>query len=75
MKGCAEQEEEQRFVLKVLEMQMIFHSVIVGVTMGMSQNVCTIRPLVAALTFHQILEGMGLGGCIAQALKYVEIIK
>ncbi|KAK1321828.1 hypothetical protein QJS10_CPA03g01172 [Acorus calamus] len=67
MKGCAEQEAEQRFVLKVLEMQMIFHSVIVGVTMGMSQNVCTIRPLVAALTFHQIFEGMGLGGCIAQA--------
>ncbi|KAK1270577.1 hypothetical protein QJS04_geneDACA006055 [Acorus gramineus] len=73
MKGCAEQEEEelaqmkQRFVLKVLQMEMIFHSVIVGVTMGMSQNVCTMRPLVAALTFHQILEGMGLGGCIAQA--------
>ncbi|KAK1283766.1 hypothetical protein QJS10_CPB21g01338 [Acorus calamus] len=73
MKGCAEQEEEelaqmkQRFVLKVLQMEMIFHSVIVGVTMGMLQNVCTLRSLVAALTFHQILEGMGLGGCIAQA--------
>ncbi|THF94495.1 hypothetical protein TEA_026491 [Camellia sinensis var. sinensis] len=38
-----------------------------GVTMGMSQNQCTIRPLVAALAFHQIFEGMGLGGCIAQA--------
>ena len=34
--------------------------------MGMSQNVCTIRPLVAALAFHQIFEGMGLGGCVAQ---------
>jgi zinc transporter 1/2/3 len=40
--------------------------VIIGVTMGMSQNKCTIRPLVAALAFHQIFEGMGLGGCIAQ---------
>lgn len=35
--------------------------------MGMSQNQCTIKPLVAALAFHQIFEGMGLGGCIAQA--------
>ncbi|CAI0400047.1 unnamed protein product [Linum tenue] len=30
-------------------------------------NRCTIKPLVAALSFHQIFEGMGLGGCIAQA--------
>ncbi|CAI0400048.1 unnamed protein product [Linum tenue] len=34
--------------------------------MGTSQNRCTIKPLVAALSFHQIFEGMGLGGCIAQ---------
>lgn len=50
----------------MLEIGIIFHSVIIGVTMGMSQNVCTIRPLVAALAFHQIFEGMGLGGCVAQ---------
>ncbi|XP_027337826.1 zinc transporter 6, chloroplastic [Abrus precatorius] len=58
---------KQRLVSQVLEIGIIFHSVIIGVTMGMSQNVCTIRPLVAALAFHQIFEGMGLGGCIAQA--------
>ncbi|KNA23150.1 hypothetical protein SOVF_027480 [Spinacia oleracea] len=57
----------QRMVSQVLEIGIIFHSVIIGVTMGMSQNVCTIKPLVAALSFHQIFEGMGLGGCIAQA--------
>jgi len=34
--------------------------------MGMSQDVCAIRPLVVALSFHQVFEGMGLGGCIAQ---------
>jgi hypothetical protein len=44
----------------------VFHSVIIGVTMGMSQDVCAIRPLVVALSFHQVFEGMGLGGCIAQ---------
>ncbi|KAK7301710.1 hypothetical protein RJT34_12582 [Clitoria ternatea] len=58
---------KQRLVSQVLEIGIIFHSVIIGVTMGMSQNLCTIRPLVAALAFHQIFEGMGLGGCIAQA--------
>ncbi|KAI5576724.1 hypothetical protein BDE02_09G064100 [Populus trichocarpa] len=58
---------KQRLVSQVLEIGIIFHSVIIGVTMGMSQNKCTIRPLVAALAFHQIFEGMGLGGCIAQA--------
>lgn len=57
---------KQRLVSQVLEIGIIFHSVIIGATMGMSQNQCTIRPLVAALAFHQIFEGMGLGGCIAQ---------
>ncbi|XP_042510201.1 zinc transporter 6, chloroplastic [Macadamia integrifolia] len=69
--GGKDQEElaklKQRLVSQVLEIGIIFHSVIIGVTMGMSQNQCIIRPLVAALAFHQIFEGMGLGGCIAQA--------
>ncbi|CAN4095862.1 unnamed protein product [Withania somnifera] len=58
---------KQRLVSQVLEIGIIFHSVIIGVTLGMSRNQCTIKPLVAALSFHQIFEGMGLGGCIAQA--------
>ncbi|EOY34543.1 hypothetical protein SCA6_009937 [Theobroma cacao] len=58
---------KQKLVSQVLEIGIIFHSVIIGMTMGMSQNQCTIRPLVAALAFHQVFEGMGLGGCIAQA--------
>ncbi|KAK1283767.1 Zinc transporter 6 [Acorus calamus] len=33
----------------------------------MSQNVCTLRSLVAALTIHQIFGGMVVGGYIAQA--------
>lgn len=57
---------KQRLVSQVLEIGIIFHSIIIGVTMGMSQNQCTIRPLIAALSFHQIFEGLGLGGCIAQ---------
>ncbi|KAI4373384.1 hypothetical protein MLD38_011514 [Melastoma candidum] len=61
--------EKQRLVSQVLEIGIIFHSVIIGVTMGMSQNKCSIRPLVSALAFHQFFQGMGLGGCIAQVEK------
>ncbi|KAJ1430314.1 Zinc/iron permease [Sesbania bispinosa] len=32
-----------------------------------SQSPCTIRPLIAALSFHQFFEGFALGGCISQA--------
>nr|GMD34593.1 zinc transporter 5-like [Ipomoea batatas] len=53
--------------IMVLELGIIVHSVIIGIAVGASESPQTIRPLVAALTFHQFFEGMGLGGCIAQA--------
>ncbi|XP_058071302.1 fe(2+) transport protein 1-like [Magnolia sinica] len=56
-----------RVVAQVLELGIVVHSVVIGLSMGASQNPCTIRPLVAALCFHQLFEGMGLGGCILQA--------
>ncbi|XP_042455418.1 fe(2+) transport protein 2-like [Zingiber officinale] len=56
-----------RIIAQVLEMGIIVHSVVIGLSMGASNNPCTIRPLVAALCFHQFFEGMGLGGCILQA--------
>ncbi|MBA0854423.1 hypothetical protein Goshw_030224, partial [Gossypium schwendimanii] len=37
------------------------------ISLGASESPKTIKPLVAALTFHQFFEGMGLGGCILQA--------
>lgn len=46
---------------------MVVHSVIIGVSLGASESPRTIKPLVAALTFHQLFEGIGLGGCISQA--------
>ncbi|KAJ1412059.1 Zinc/iron permease [Sesbania bispinosa] len=51
----------------VLELGIVVHSVVIGLSMGASENPCTIRPLIAALCFHQLFEGMGLGGCILQA--------
>ncbi|KAM7499921.1 hypothetical protein LguiA_024335 [Lonicera macranthoides] len=56
-----------RVISQVLELGIIVHSVIIGVSLGASESPKTIRPLVAALTFHQFFEGMGLGGCISQA--------
>ncbi|KAJ7560314.1 hypothetical protein O6H91_04G123900 [Diphasiastrum complanatum] len=57
----------QRVIAQVLELGIVAHSVIIGISMGTSQSPCTIRPLVAALCFHQMFEGMALGGSIAQA--------
>ena len=46
------------------------HSVIIGLSLGVSQSPCTIRPLVAALSFHQFFEGFALGGCISEVNIY-----
>ncbi|KAL7210814.1 hypothetical protein ACSBR2_013814 [Camellia fascicularis] len=56
-----------RVVAMVLELGIIVHSIVIGLALGASNNTCTIKPLVAALCFHQMFEGMGLGGCILQA--------
>ncbi|RQP00934.1 hypothetical protein POPTR_015G117900v4 [Populus trichocarpa] len=56
-----------RVVAMVLELGIIVHSVVIGLSLGASSNTCTIKGLVAALCFHQMFEGMGLGGCILQA--------
>ncbi|KAK4437427.1 Zinc transporter 8 [Sesamum alatum] len=56
-----------RVISQVLELGIIVHSVIIGIALGASESPKTIRPLLAALTFHQFFEGIGLGGCITQA--------
>lgn len=52
--------------MQVLELGILVHSVIIGISLGASQSPSTIRPLVGALSFHQFFEGIGLGGCIVQ---------
>ncbi|KAF2287022.1 hypothetical protein GH714_037025 [Hevea brasiliensis] len=54
-------------VSQILELGVVSHSVIIGLSLGVSQSPCTIRPLIAALSFHQFFEGFALGGCISQA--------
>ncbi|KAA8537174.1 hypothetical protein F0562_029600 [Nyssa sinensis] len=56
-----------RVISQVLELGIVVHSVIIGISVGASQSPKTIKPLIAALSFHQFFEGMGLGGCISQA--------
>ncbi|XP_010915264.1 zinc transporter 4, chloroplastic-like [Elaeis guineensis] len=54
-------------VSQILELGIVSHSVIIGLSLGVSRNPCTIRPLIAALSFHQFFEGFALGGYISQA--------
>ncbi|WJX50640.1 Fe(2+) transport protein 1, variant 2 [Trifolium repens] len=56
-----------RVVAMVLELGIVVHSVVIGLSMGASNNTCSLKGLAAALCFHQMFEGMGLGGCILQA--------
>ncbi|GAB4854719.1 hypothetical protein Ancab_023304 [Ancistrocladus abbreviatus] len=56
-----------RITSQVLELGIMVHSVIIGLTVGTSQSPGGIKPLMVALCFHQFFEGMGLGGCITQA--------
>lgn len=53
--------------MQVLELGIVSHSVIIGLSLGVSHSPCTIRPLIGALSFHQFFEGFALGGCISQA--------
>ncbi|CAN7070882.1 unnamed protein product [Brassica oleracea var. botrytis] len=50
-----------------IELGIIVHSVVIGLSLGATSDTCTIKGLIAALCFHQMFEGMGLGGCILQA--------
>ncbi|KAK9065564.1 hypothetical protein SSX86_014965 [Deinandra increscens subsp. villosa] len=54
-------------VSQVLELGILSHSILIGLSLGVSQSPCTIRPLLGALSFHQFFEGFALGGCISQA--------
>lgn len=52
--------------MQILELGIVVHSVVIGLAMGASDNKCTVQSLIAALCFHQLFEGMGLGGSILQ---------
>ncbi|KAL2936072.1 Zinc transporter 1, partial [Bienertia sinuspersici] len=55
-----------KVISQVLELGIVVHSVIIGISLGTAESLTTIKPLMAALCFHQFFEGVGLGGCIVQ---------
>ncbi|WZZ37206.1 probable zinc transporter 12 [Brassica rapa] len=57
----------KKIVTQILELGIVVHSVIIGISLGASPSVSTIKPLLVAITFHQLFEGFGLGGCISEA--------
>ncbi|KAE9585006.1 hypothetical protein Lal_00018050 [Lupinus albus] len=57
----------KRIISQVLEIGIVVHSVIIGISLGTATSIDTIKPLLVALSFHQFFEGLGLGGCISQA--------
>lgn len=64
-------DEESRFrhrvISLVLELAIIAQSAIVGISLGGAESPWMIvMTLVAAFTFQQFLEGLGLGGCLIQ---------
>mmetsp|Transcript_2656 Transcript_2656/g.7896 ORF Transcript_2656/g.7896 Transcript_2656/m.7896 type:complete len:451 (+) Transcript_2656:572-1924(+) len=52
---------------QVLELGIAMHSVLIGMALGVSDSVATVRPLATALVFHQTFEGFALGGALADA--------
>ncbi|XP_008792254.2 zinc transporter 8-like [Phoenix dactylifera] len=56
-----------RVISQVLELGIVVHSIIIGISLGASESPSIIKSLIVALSFHQFFEGMGLGGCIVQA--------
>ncbi|KAM5586871.1 zinc transporter 1-like [Rosa sericea] len=56
-----------RVIAQVLELGILVHSVIIGISVGATHDTDTIKPLLVALSFHQFFEGISLGGCISQA--------
>ncbi|CAN7124372.1 unnamed protein product [Brassica rapa subsp. narinosa] len=71
---CSKQLLRYRVIAMVLELGIIVHSVVIGLSLGATNDTCTIKGLIAALCFHQMFEGMGLGGCILQA-EYTNVKK
>jgi zinc transporter 1/2/3 len=41
----------------ILELGIIAHSLVIGVSLGASQDVKTIKPLAVVLSFHHLFEG------------------
>ena len=46
-----------RMTVQVLESWIVVHSVIIGISLGASESLKTVKPRVVALSFYQLFEG------------------
>ncbi|KAK9817967.1 hypothetical protein WJX72_005078 [[Myrmecia] bisecta] len=51
----------------VLETGVVFHSIFIGLGLGISTDAAVVRPLMIALMFHQGFEGLALGTVFVKA--------
>jgi solute carrier family 39 (zinc transporter), member 1/2/3 len=51
----------------LMELGCVFHSVIIGVDLGVTTETSVLTPLFVALIFHQMVEGISLGTVVATA--------
>ncbi|CEO95855.1 hypothetical protein PBRA_004568 [Plasmodiophora brassicae] len=58
----------------ILECSILFHSLIIGVTLGVTADTRSFQTLLVAICFHQLFEGMALGSLIAN-LKHGTLFK
>ena len=58
---------KKRFMLYVFEIACVFHSFIIGVSLGVTSNKSTLITLMVALSVHQFLEGISLGFVVSDA--------
>jgi len=58
---------EDKMRAYIIESSIAIHSVLIGVGLGVLSNLNSIQILLIALCFHQLFEGIALGGAVAKA--------
>ena len=58
---------KKRFMLYVFEFACVFHSFIIGISLGVTTDISTLITLMVALSVHQFLEGISLGFVVCDA--------
>lgn len=58
----------------ILEAGILFHSIIIGLSLGVTADLDTFKTLLIAICFHQFFEGLALGALIAK-LNQKSIVK
>lgn len=65
--GVSGKSKEERMKAYVIEISISIHSILIGVGLGVLGDYADIEILLIALCFHQLFEGIALGGAIAHA--------